>query len=298
MLRRLLAGIVGLLAVASAFAAVHPSGSGGALRDAFAALRPHLEHSPFDKPLALESTATNQSVAGDVHSIVAYPFASFRTALADARNWCEILILDSTVQQCDAAADRAGDATIAVALGRIRVPVRLSYRVARADDDYLHVELGAPKGPFGTTDIRIDLEAAPLDAQRTMVRFAFSHGYGTAARLALDGYLSTFARDKVGFSVVGRTPDGEPRYVGGFRGALERSVMRYYLAIEAFLKSLSAPAGEQRNARLRAWYAYTERYARQLKEDDDYLARKRAQLTRQPASSGADVIPAQELALK
>jgi hypothetical protein len=61
--------------------------------------------------------------------------------------------------------------------------------------------------------------------------------------------------------------------------------MRYYLAIEAYLASMSAPAAERRDARLRTWYAYTQRYARQLKEGDDYLDRKRAQLAHQPMPS-------------
>jgi hypothetical protein len=269
----------------SALAAVHPSGSAAALRESFNALQPHLEHSAFDRPLALASTAGADSVSGEVHSIVPYPFATVRAALGDVRNWCEILFLDPTVERCDASSDRAADASIAIALGRMHVPLRFSYHVARADGDYLHVRLGAAKGPFGTRDFRIELEAAPFDAGHTMLHFAFSHGYGTAARLAMQAYLSTFARDKVGFSIVERTATGAPRYVGDFRGALERNVMRYYLAIEAYLASLSAPAYEQRDARLRAWYAATQRYARQLKEDDDYLERKRAQMARHPTPS-------------
>ena len=46
---------------------------------------------------------------------------------------------------------------------------------------------------------------------------------------------------KVGFTVVGHSPDGKPIYVDDFRGALERNAMRYYLCIEAYLTSLSAP---------------------------------------------------------
>jgi hypothetical protein len=73
--------------------------------------------------------------------------------------------------------------------------------------------------------------------------------------------------------------------VDDFRGALERNVMRYYLAIDSYLQSLSAPPAEQREARLRAFYAYTKRYSPQLHEDDEFLPKKQAQLARQPVLS-------------
>ena len=43
-------------------------------------------------------------------------------------------------------------------------------------------------------------------------------------------YLHSVGRDKVGFTIVDRKPDGSPRYVKGIRGAVERNVMRYYFA--------------------------------------------------------------------
>ncbi|MCY1186091.1 hypothetical protein D9M73_269280 [compost metagenome] len=65
-----------------------------------------------------------------------------------------------------------------------------------------------------------------------------------AARVAMQGYLATIGRDKVGFSIVGNNARGQPIHVGGTRGVIERNTMRYYLAIEAYLSALSAPAAE------------------------------------------------------
>jgi hypothetical protein len=61
--------------------------------------------------------------------------------------------------------------------------------------------------------------------------------------------------------------------------------MRYYLAIEAFLGSLSAPPQAQLEKRLRDWYAAAERYPRQLHEigQAQYLEMKRDQYLRQKA---------------
>jgi len=71
-------------------------------------------------------------------------------------------------------------------------------------------------------------------------------------------------------------------FVRSMRGAIERTTMRYYLAITAYLDSLSAPPPERIERRLRTWFAATERYARQLHEldEDAYLALKRQELQR------------------
>ena len=73
------------------------------------------------------------------------------------------------------------------------------------------------------------------------MHLSYSYDYGVAARVAMQGYLATIGRDKVGFSVVGTQADGQPVYIGGTRGVVERNTMRYYLAIEAYLGALSLP---------------------------------------------------------
>jgi hypothetical protein len=57
---------------------------------------------------------------------------------------------------------------------------------------------------------------------------------------------------------------------------MERNTMRYYLAIDAYLNSLAAPAGERVRRRLDDWFSMTEKYRRQLHEMDreEYLAMK------------------------
>jgi len=69
---------------------------------------------------------------------------------------------------------------------------------------------------------------------------------------------------------------------------VERNAMRYYLAIEAYLGSLSVPVAEQLDWRLRAWFAATDRFALQLHELDegDYLAMKRSEVQRQQSGPG------------
>src|SRR6186997_1236898 len=70
--------------------------------------------------------------------------------------------------------------------------------------------------------------------------------------------------------------DEAPQLVRGIRGALERNTMRYYLAIDAYLHALGSPAPVRFEQSLERWFADTERFARQLREEshDDYITMK------------------------
>ena len=75
----------------------------------------------------------------------------------------------------------------------------------------------------------------------------------------------------------------KPAYIGGMRGAAERNIMRYYLAIEAYQSSLAKPVAERLDSRLKHWFDATEEYARQLREVDkaSYLSMKKDEHQRQ-----------------
>jgi hypothetical protein len=155
--------------------------------------------------------------------------------------------------------------------------VDFRYNLVTASADYLHVALSSRSGPMGTRDFSILLEAAPLDSRRTFMHMSYAYALGSMARFGMDAYLAGAGRDKFGFSVVDRLPDGRPVYVDGVRGVVERSAMRYYLGVEAYLDSLSAPPGRSLEVRLRNWYAATARYP-QLRETvgaDEYVDMKR-----------------------
>ena len=80
--------------------------------------------------------------------------------------------------------------------------------------------------------------------------------------------------------------DGKPCDIGGGLGRLERTAVRYYLAIYGDLGALSLPPGDQVERRIRDWYASTDRYATQLHEMEqaDYLDMKRKEIRRQQQS--------------
>lgn len=263
-------------------AAVDAHAAEAALRSAYAAAREKLERGPFGRPLLLASSEGDGVLRGEVLALIPQPFAGLSEALRDAAAWCRILILHPNVRACHAVG--SPQTRLDLALGGAEREMSFAYSVRAATPSYLRVGLDAPSGPMGTSDYRVVLEAAPLDGGRSIVRFAYAYGFGTTARLAMQAYLGTLGRGKVGFTVTGRDADGHPVYVSDLRGALERNTMRYYLAIEAYLDTRSAPPGERSERALQHWLAAAGRYPRQLAEEPDYVERKRADLKRQASA--------------
>lgn len=258
------------------------------VRAAYDAMDGRLATSPFGRPLVLESSLTDDVLAGDVYAVVEHPFARVHDALRSRAHWCDILLLHINVKGCSAA-DENGRAKLALAIGRKRAQVgaetnelALDFRVATSSPAALRIVLTAAEGPLGTRDYHIELAAIPLDERRTFVHLRYAYAYALPARLAVQTYLATFGRDKVGFSTVAST-NGRAEQRRGLRGMIERTAMRIYLAVDAYLATYALPPTERAEQRLRTWFASTERYARQLREMDEaeYLAIKRADLSRQ-----------------
>jgi hypothetical protein len=264
--------------------------SPGSLRGKYAALEDSLRHNQFQRPLTLDSSETPNGVTGDIYALLNYPFRTVGAALNSPGNWCDILILHLNTKYCRASG--AGrEAVLNVSIGRKydqplekAYRVVFAYRVAAQTPDYLQVRLNADAGPLSTRDYRIVFEAIPLKRQ-TFIRLSYSYAYGMVGRLAMQTYLGTLGRNKVGFTVAGTQADGRPLHIGGIRGVVERNTMRYYLAIDAYLGALSAPPQAQLEKRLHAWFAAVERYPRQLHEMDEgaYLEMKRKETRRQQA---------------
>ena len=258
------------------------------LRARYEEYRGALERNDFGKPLRLLSTEDSGSNKGEVYAVVDTPFSTVAAGFANAAQWCDVLILPFNTKHCRAA-EEGGKTLLLVRVGRkssqpAEEASRLDFRYQAETrrTDYFRSTLEAPKGPVGTKDYRIALEAIPLDARRTFIHLSYSYGFGTMSRLAMAAYLGTAGRDKIGFTLSGKDDAGKPVYIGGLRGATERNAMRYFLAIEAYLGSLSAPERERVAKRLADWFAATERYPRQLHEMDraEYLAMKEKETQR------------------
>nr|WP_206362986.1 hypothetical protein [Stenotrophobium rhamnosiphilum] len=265
------------------------------LKARHAALREQLTNNPFKRPLYLESSQTSGGLKGETYAVIEQPYAVVSPALKDINHWCDILILHQNVKSCSAGSSKSAD-MLQLSVGRKfdqplddAFPIDFHYKVVTNQSDYQQLLLTADEGPMGTSRYRIQLEVVALDAQRSFLHLSYSYRYGMAARVAMQGYLTTTGRNKLGFSIVSRKANGEPVYMRGVRGVVERNTMRYFLAIEAYLGALSAPASEQLEKRLNAWYAGVERYPQQLHELErgEYLDMKHKEIQRQQTLQSA-----------
>ncbi len=255
------------------------------------------------RPVYLQSTETPQRLEGEVLALIEHPMPTVRAALAQATAWCDILILHLNVKYCRATASPGAAQRLEVGLGRkFDEPLSsvhwllFAFRADAPDSrgapgapGTAAVELRAAEGPLDTRDIRITVQTAAAGDARTLLRLRYAYMQGPAARWALQLYLATVGREKVGFSQVPdhpgaplRTPP-QAQPVTGVRGLLERNTVRYYLAVDAYLDALDLPPAQQLERRLLDWFAGTERHPAQLRELDweTYLQMKRLEVRRQ-----------------
>lgn len=284
-----------LLAVALGFAAsgvwaASDSEPATALRGEYARLSGPLQKNPFERPLVLYSLETTEGLQGDIYAVVVYPFSTVSTGLKSPGNWCEVMILHINTKYCHAIKEPTGTA-LRVYIGK-KTPqtladaarVDFSYQQTAATPGYFAITLKAKDGPLGTSDYLIQLEVVELSKTKSFLHLTYSYGVGFAGRMAMQAYLATVGAGKVGFTLVDQGDNGgEPDFVAGVRGVVERNTMRYYLAIDSFLASQSESPSAQLEKRLQAWFTAVERYPRQLHEVDRpaYLEMKRAEVIRQ-----------------
>ena len=262
------------------------------LRARYTALQGSLASNAYNRPIHIESIHNAGDLRGEVYAVVQQPFPVTGAALQGRDHWCDILMLHLDVKMCQWS--KAGTESVTVATARkydqpleSAAAVEFDYRVVASTPEYLDVQLHAEKGPMGTHDYRIVLEAVMLDAQTSFIHLSYAYSQGFGGRLAMEAYLATLGRNKVGFTVVDHKADGQPVYIGNVRGLVERNCMRYFLAIEAYLTAYPLPAADQLERRLREWHAGSERYPVQLHEieRDDYLAMKNKEIQRQQAAA-------------
>ena len=255
----------------------------------YASLGEQLRQNQFKRPLVLESVETPTGLKGDICAVVDYQFDAVNIGLNNPDHWCDVMLLHVNTKYCHAVAAPAGT-TLVVNVGR-KTPeeladaprVEFNYRVAAKSSKYLEIMLDAKDGPLGSSDYTILLEAVALPEDKTFVHLTYAYTVNLVGRLAMQTYLGTIGSGKVGFTVIGQRADGQPDYIGGVRGVVERNTMRYYLAIDAYLGAVSAVPGEQFEKRLDSWFTAVEQYPRQLHEVDrkEYLEMKRAENLRQ-----------------
>ena len=237
-----------------------------------------LDRSAFKRPLILSASDTANGLKGDVYAIIDHPLSTLSSTLNTPEAWCQAMLLHINNRGCAVSKGAASPSIVLSVVRKYDRPIDSAFRlafdfhVAEATPQHLDVRLHAQDGPLGTGNYQITFEAVPADAKHSFLHFSYAYDDSVLARAAMEAYLATFGRSKVGFTEVGRNAERQPTYIGGTHGLVERNAMRYFLAVVAYMSA------EDAASRRSAWYTETEAYPRQLHEVDreTYLALKAA----------------------
>jgi hypothetical protein len=284
--------LAGLLRTYAAFAIGEPhleSMNELSLKAKYLELTKQFQINPFFRPLIIHSGESPNHLKGDIYAIVDAGYPAFNGAFSNQSQWCDALILNLNVKYCYQIKSPDGY-SLTINLGKkYPQPLLDTYQIKFKSQDiidtpqYFCVEYLANSGPLGTSGYRILLEAIPLDNNRTFLHFTYAYSFGFAARFAMQTYISTLGRNKVGFTVIGKKRDGQPIFIQGIRGIVERNAMRFYLAIDAYVATRNLPIEKQFKRSLEYWYGSSERYPIQLHEVElnEYLEMKYQEYERQ-----------------
>ncbi len=248
------------------------------LFDKYHEIEKELEKNSGPVPFHVESSANKNASQVDIYGIIKYPFEIVQDKLLVPTNWCDIVLPHLNVRACtykkvndtwllniynvDKSSEPLEDA----------YKMKFVYLVSALQPVYFAVALTAQEGPFHTKDHQFGLEAVPLAKDTTFIHFRYSFRYSAL------GYflMKIFVGSRTGFSIIGTDSDGNPVYVDGLRGLVERDVVYYYLAIMAYFHTLNAPPDQRFDMQISQWYDLTARFKKQLFEmkKEEYLADK------------------------
>lgn len=277
-------------AAGAAFAAATSRQGEAGLFDTYQRNKARLASTGSGLPLFLESVEREDRVHVDVYGVFDYSFSRVANMLKVPANWCDIVSLHQNVKACTHKELPDSQLTFYVGKKTYQSPedvrqVIYQYRIVALQKSYLDIALTASVGPFGTKGHKMRFEALPLKGGKTFVHVSYEYRDSAALRLAAKVYFATFGQSKVGFTVTGNDKNGNPVYIGGPRGSIERNAVRYYLAIQAFMNMVSYPKEKRFGKSLRAWYDLTDRYRTQLfeLEKENYLRIKTMERKNQAA---------------
>ena len=257
------------------------------LYSTYLTMQPQLKNSAYHEPFDLEAQVLEEITMGDVYAIIPYGYDLLARTLIVPEKVCHAIVLHINVKGCITKDSAQHKPLIDVYFGRKeyqnpRRAFKIQYQFSVGDqrDNYTLISMIADKGPLNTENIAIHIEFLPINAQASFIHFAYSANYGNLARFALNAYLATLGRNKVGFSQVGMDKRGEPEYVQGIQGVVERNTMRYFFALKSYFSTYSQPESQRFDASLNRWFDYVEKYPKQLYEvpRDEYLKAKHKEL--------------------
>ncbi len=257
------------------------------LKSEYEAKTPQLEVSQFSLPILMESSVQGRLLKTVIFGRLEHSYELVLDQLSNPAAWCGMMFLHLNTKAC-VHQTRQGRSTVTIYMGNKEYqpisetkPLSLTFVAKVETAEGQLVKLQSEQGPYHTSDYLIVVEVAPLESCCTIIKFQLSFKTNPLIQSLANLYLTVFARNKVGFTRIDTTRDGNPVYVSGMKSVLERNALRNYLAVTTFLDTL----GENRERRFERWFDATAKYD-QLKElsKSDYLKYKKMEYRQQVAA--------------
>jgi hypothetical protein len=259
-----------------------------ALQQTLRSMEDSLSRSPLKKPLAISSQESSEHLSGDLYASVEYKLSAMGDAAGSAERWCEIVLLLSNTKACRASnSPKANTLLVSVSSSKTADAADATFTefhldVRPPDSTYFEAGITASEGPTGTRDITLRLQAIPIAATRSFVHLHYAYNTHWLGRMAMQAYLQTLGRGKLGFTPMAETDGSASNYIGGARAVIERNTMRYFLGLECALAFVQQEAPQRFNSMAGCWYGQVEKYPLQLHEmlRSEYLSMKATQYQR------------------
>jgi hypothetical protein len=253
------------------------------LASVYQSMKRELNNDTIEDSFNLKAQVLDELTKGDVFAVIPYPYELLAESLTVPEQVCHAIVLHVNVKGCVVENSNPQQPLVDVYFGRKEyqhpqkaLKVQYEFSVGERHDNYTLVSMTADKGPLKTENIAIHIEFLPIDKDLSFIHFAYSANYGDLARFALNTYLATLGRKKVGFSEIGTDKQGEPVYIKGIQGVVERNTMRYFFALHSYFSTYYQPESQRFAASLNRWFDYVEKYPKQLYElpREEYLKAK------------------------
>jgi len=206
-----------------------------------------------------------------------FNFSDVADVLAKPASYCDFLPLMFNVKSCVITEFNPVTRIKFYVAGKHYSPPITSYRIhalfrlVDREPEKLRIRLEADEDSLGRSDYDVDLIAIPLDGE-TLLYLNSRYAPGRITRMATYTYIKVFARDKPGFTEI-REPGGKKKLITGFPAVIERSTVRAYFALKAYMLNYHLPPAKRFDACLNTWYELNQPYKKQLYElgRDQYL---------------------------
>ncbi|MBN2654792.1 MAG: hypothetical protein JXR79_06725 [Nitrospirae bacterium] len=249
-----------------------------ALVDKYQIVKNELETNSSSIPFHIESYVSKNASHVDIYSVIKYSFDSVQNEFLVPTNWCEILLPHTNVRAC--TYNKLDDTWLLNVYNVDKhsdslekaYQMKFEYRVSKLQSRYFDILLAAREGPSSTKNHEFELEAIPVDKGNTLIHLRYSYRYSPWTYLL----MKLLGGSKTGFSVTGMDSAGNPVYVDGLRGSVERNVVCFYIAILAYLETSKDFDERAFEKRIAQWYDLAGRLNKQLIEmkKEEYLMYK------------------------